>query len=110
MLISNHVRPTRREPSIVLAAAALLFAAVGCASEPKPRPTSLDPSSPAAPESPPLVLAALSPSAGKGGVGGTQPAIIYTCPMHPEITSNKPGNCPICGMKLVPKAAGDGKK
>lgn len=27
----------------------------------------------------------------------------YTCPMHPEIVRNEPGNCPICGMKLVPK-------
>ncbi len=25
----------------------------------------------------------------------------YTCPMHPEIHSGKPGNCPKCGMKLV---------
>jgi hypothetical protein len=25
----------------------------------------------------------------------------YTCPMHPDVTSDKPGNCPICGMKLV---------
>ena len=33
--------------------------------------------------------------------------VIYTCPMHPEIHSNKPGNCPKCGMRLVkekPKA------
>ncbi len=28
---------------------------------------------------------------------------VYTCPMHPEILSDKPGNCPKCGMKLVPK-------
>jgi Cu(I)/Ag(I) efflux system membrane fusion protein len=28
---------------------------------------------------------------------------IYTCPMHPEVISDKPGNCPICGMKLVKK-------
>ncbi len=28
--------------------------------------------------------------------------ITYTCPMHPEIRSTKPGNCPKCGMKLVP--------
>jgi Cu(I)/Ag(I) efflux system membrane fusion protein len=28
---------------------------------------------------------------------------IYTCTMHPEVTSDKPGNCPICGMKLVKK-------
>ena len=29
---------------------------------------------------------------------GTQ----YTCPMHPEILRNTPGNCPICGMALEP--------
>lgn len=27
----------------------------------------------------------------------------YTCPMHPEIIKDKPGNCPICGMLLVKK-------
>ena len=26
----------------------------------------------------------------------------YTCPMHPEIVQDKPGNCPKCGMALVP--------
>ena len=26
----------------------------------------------------------------------------YQCPMHPEIIRDKPGDCPICGMKLVP--------
>src|SRR5947199_4728966 len=29
--------------------------------------------------------------------------MIYTCPMHPQIEQNKPGNCPICGMTLEPK-------
>jgi Cu+-exporting ATPase len=24
----------------------------------------------------------------------------YTCPMHPAISQNRPGNCPICGMTL----------
>ena len=27
----------------------------------------------------------------------------YTCPMHPQIRENKPGQCPICGMDLVKK-------
>lgn len=26
---------------------------------------------------------------------------LYYCPMHPSYTSDRPGNCPICGMKLV---------
>jgi len=28
----------------------------------------------------------------------------YTCPMHPEILRDKPGDCPICGMALLPIA------
>jgi len=27
---------------------------------------------------------------------------VYTCPMHPQIRQNGPGNCPICGMALEP--------
>jgi Cu+-exporting ATPase len=29
--------------------------------------------------------------------------VIYTCPMHPEIERDGPGDCPICGMALEPK-------
>src|ERR1043165_729410 len=29
----------------------------------------------------------------------------YTCPMHPEIVSDRPGACPICGMALEPRVA-----
>jgi YHS domain-containing protein len=29
---------------------------------------------------------------------------IYTCPMHPEVQSDKPGKCPTCGMTLEKKA------
>jgi membrane fusion protein, copper/silver efflux system len=32
-------------------------------------------------------------------------APLYHCPMHPAITSDHPGDCPICGMKLLPVAA-----
>jgi hypothetical protein len=28
---------------------------------------------------------------------------VYTCPMHPEVTLDKPGKCPKCGMNLVKK-------
>jgi Cu+-exporting ATPase len=31
----------------------------------------------------------------------------YTCPMHPEIRQNGPGNCPICGMALEPEVASE---
>lgn len=27
----------------------------------------------------------------------------YTCPMHSQVIEDKPGKCPICGMKLVVK-------
>jgi Heavy metal binding domain len=37
------------------------------------------------------------------------PAQKYTCVMHPEVISDKPGNCPKCGMKLVPLTA-NGKR
>jgi Cu+-exporting ATPase len=29
-----------------------------------------------------------------------QRKMIYTCPMHPQIERDQPGNCPICGMAL----------
>jgi hypothetical protein len=31
------------------------------------------------------------------------PAQVYTCEMHPEVVSDKPGKCPKCGMTLIPK-------
>lgn len=30
-------------------------------------------------------------------------AIVYTCPMHPEIRQDNPGVCPLCGMSLEPE-------
>ncbi len=29
----------------------------------------------------------------------------YVCPMHPEVISDTPGSCPVCGMALEPTAA-----
>ena len=42
--------------------------------------------------------------------GAVAPGTVYTCPMHPEIVRDAPGDCPICGMALVPIAgAGAGQ-
>ena len=35
---------------------------------------------------------------------------LYTCGMHPQVIQNKPGNCPICGMKLTPVRKQPGAK
>ena len=34
--------------------------------------------------------------------GGRADEQLYTCGMHPQIIRKEPGNCPICGMALVP--------
>ena len=36
-------------------------------------------------------------------------AASYTCPMHPQIKTDRPGDCPLCGMRLEPVAAVRGK-
>jgi hypothetical protein len=144
---------TRTGFAILFTAAVSIISIGACASEPQPRPTALDPSNPAAPESAALPVAVLSPSAvlptavaqhteegvveapkapskgaknghvheisasehdnakaAEGGKAGKQPVTLYTCPMHPEVISDKPGRCPKCGMKLVPKEPAEGKK
>lgn len=39
------------------------------------------------------------------GAGGAAQATMWTCSMHPQIRSDKPGKCRICGMDLVPVSA-----
>ena len=49
-----------------------------------------------------LLAASLATSCSKKpSVSGTEKQL-YTCGMHPQIIRDKPGDCPICGMKLVP--------
>jgi Cu(I)/Ag(I) efflux system membrane fusion protein len=33
----------------------------------------------------------------------TQQKVTYTCSMHPDVVSDKPGACPKCGMDLIVK-------
>jgi hypothetical protein len=102
-------------PAFVLALAMLANA---CSPAPMPVSTSPhDPSNPSGPEGrtpapPPSSEPAPSPGeppAHQGHSGHGAPAtdagsVVYTCPMHPEVTSPTPGSCPKCGMHLVPKS------
>jgi Cu(I)/Ag(I) efflux system membrane fusion protein len=37
------------------------------------------------------------------GGGSAAHATLYSCPMHPSVVQDHPGECPICSMTLVPK-------
>src|SRR5260221_5652139 len=120
---------------MLLALASPAILAASCATEPPPRAARLDPSSPGGTESRPFEVSAAdasapamesapedhsaaAPSASSVAPPGPAlehapaaaaavpaPAPVYVCPMHPEVTSAKPGKCPKCGMQLVLKPA-----
>ena len=57
-----------------------------------------------------VVLLLLPVACGKSSPPAASPAGAavtkkWHCPMHPEIVRDGPGDCPICGMKLVPVEA-----
>jgi len=88
----------------------LLPALHGCGSDTKARPAALDPSNPDGPESPKSMLygSELAAPSAAGTAASASPnagaPTIYVCPMHPEVTSDRAGHCPKCGMKLIPRA------
>lgn len=85
----------------IACAAISIIVAVGCSAELATRPAAQDPSSPAAAEAPyvpPAAHAAEPPAAATP----QERAVVYTCPMHPDVHSSTPGQCPRCGMTLVP--------
>jgi Cu(I)/Ag(I) efflux system membrane fusion protein/cobalt-zinc-cadmium efflux system membrane fusion protein len=47
---------------------------------------------------------------GSPSVVTATPESVYSCPMHPEITSHEPGDCPICGMLLEQVTAVGGEQ
>ena len=97
----------------------------GCAAQPDAAEVPADhPANPAAAEAPappssqtlalPALAAAAPPAAPTTSPGpavtgaAAGGATVYTCPHHPEVTSDRPGECPKCHMKLRPKASPPG--
>jgi P-type Cu+ transporter len=83
------VQPQEATASVEHAGRTWYFCCAGCRTKFEAAPARYDGSQPAG-------LVSLGPSK-KASVPGQ-----YTCPMHPEVLSGKPGACPKCGMALEP--------
>jgi hypothetical protein len=110
----------------MFAAGAVLAALVGCAQQPhEPAPPANHPANPHAATAPAAPTGELSPTLNPGDTDvtpaqatppsaaapqGSTPAspgvpVVYTCPHHPKVMEAEPGECPFCGMKLVPTSS-----
>ena len=86
-------------------AAISIIAVAGCSGELAQHPPAEDPTSVAAVEAPFRPLSSYQPDPSPS-VKPATPAADYTCPMHPDVHTSKPGQCPKCGMTLVPAKQG----
>jgi hypothetical protein len=122
----ENVQPTQRPQKSLRFMAGVAIAACSSREVPATWPDE-SPASPAAQAAPGAVvtraLEAHPPLPGEatsGWVGLAAPAepaphhehagtvdesATYTCPMHPEVMSDRPGKCPRCGMTLVERDA-----
>jgi Cu(I)/Ag(I) efflux system membrane fusion protein len=81
--------------------------ASGAAPAPEPQRPGTPSSPPArAPRANPASASGASSPASTPSAKAAAPDIVWTCPMHPEVQLDKPGECPKCGMTLVPKPRG----
>jgi hypothetical protein len=91
-----------RATSILLLVSAALTGCAGPSVAPVGVEHPANPDAPAAPALAPTNTLALrdepSPPGAPAPVGVS--VVKYVCPMHPKVTSNAPGKCPICGMAL----------
>jgi hypothetical protein len=104
---------------VVLLTCSLCSLDSGCSAPAAFELTGAHPASPQAEEAPlpaasdtlaiPPAAAASQPDAqpathehAHGRAGAERAPSSYVCPMHADVTSGAPGNCPKCGMPLVP--------
>ena len=84
----------------------------GCAQQARePMPPQNHPANPRAAEAPPAsaqpkLSGTIDRNANAPAVDEAPAApVAYTCPHHPKVMEAEPGECPFCGMKLVPTAS-----
>ena len=98
-----------KHPTLLGLFVSLLLA--GCAGTTVPRISPDHPASPSAQEAPlPPQSSALggepvrTDKEGEKGQPAERPGdVLYVCPMHPDVMQGAPGECPKCGMDLVPE-------